>query len=93
MRTIKNQHFEIKGEAFDYKRLIMECLNAKPENGFDFKELKLRLRIEAVVNDLEAPGDDMIFEDADYRELKRIVMAMRWGIRDENIFKFISLFE
>lgn len=93
MQTIRNAHFEIKGEPFDYRRLITECLNAKPEGGFDFKELKLRLRIEETVNAIEVPGDVMNFEDADYRELRRIVLAMRWGIRDWNILKFISLFE
>ncbi len=90
MQTILNFSFEIKGEQFDYKKLILECLNATPEGGFDYKELKLRMRIENVVN---SRGEQMDFEDADYRELRRVVLSMRWNLRNDNILKFISLFE
>ena len=91
MKNLENKITEIptgKDEEgpVDYAKLINICLDHAPEAGFDRRELRNRARIGNVV---EASNGTFEFEDADAKNLKRIVNRdMRWGSRHADILQF-----
>ena len=94
MKTLKNETTEIpfRDRKMTFADIIRQCLDHAPANGFSFADIRERSRIEKVLDDMGDDGDIML-EDADATNLKKIVDLMKWGIRHDDIIAFADAIE
>lgn len=89
MKTIPNVKFN---ETESVVSLLTTCLNAIPEGGLNFTEIRARNRvmdaIEAVPNCTEIK-----LEDADYAVAQGAIKTTRWAIRNKHLIQFADLFQ
>ena len=67
--------------------LIKVCLNQQPQGGFSYKDLQDRERIDKAIK-----KEPIKLEDADYKNLQKLVEDMRWTARHEDILDFVNEF-
>ena len=96
MKTIKNETLKVSttqqnGTIIevekDYKEQILVCLNFETGEGMDYEGIKVRNKIEAV---LEKSNGSIDLEDHDADALKEIVRKVRWITRDKGLQTFIE---
>jgi len=75
----------------DYTDLIEVALDTPPQGGFIPKDIRERNRIQKIMD--EAKDGVISFEDADWENLKKIIKASRWMVRNKDLEKFLQLFE
>lgn len=85
MKTLINKTIKVAGNETNYKELIESALNQTPQGGFSFEEIRKRNKIQDV---LDKANGKMSFEDAEAENLKEIVNASRWIVRDKSIEEF-----
>jgi hypothetical protein len=79
-----------KEESFDYKTLIIECINAPQQGGYDIKEMALRIKI---LNILKLSNDLIQLEDAEFEKVKSLAIGHRWGIISQELVDFVKYIE
>ena len=87
MKTIKNEVFKIGKNEISYKEQIISCLNFQTPEGLDYQGIKIRNKIEEVI---EKSNGTIDLEDADAEALKEIVKKVRWSSRDKGLQTFIE---
>lgn len=87
MKTIKNNKLTVNGVEKDYKDQILICLNFQTAEGMDYEGIKVRNKIEAVI---EKSNGSIVLEDYDAEALKEIVKKVRWISRDKGLQTFIE---
>lgn len=79
-------------KCLNYADLIEVCLDIVPQGGFSPSDIRDRNRIQNVI-DKGIPKEGFLdFEDADWKNLKKIVIASRWVIRHKDLQKFLDIF-
>ena len=96
MVKVANEKFKIGvGETpTSAADLLIASVQTPPQGGFSVDEIKARLRIHTaaeLANKNEAAAIEL--EDADFNKARECVGAMRWGVVDAGIIKFVELFD
>lgn len=74
--------------------LLKECLDGMPEGGFTITEFKIRARLDEKLNQqIGSDTKEIVLEDADFRELCRIVSAYKWNNRAPFLVNFAMEFD
>lgn len=99
---IKNSQIRFGNESgedkcLDYADLIEVCLDILPQGGFSPSDIRDRNRIQNVIDKRDddkkdLKKDSLAFEDADWKNLKKIVNTSRWVIRHKDLQKFLDIF-
>jgi len=101
MKTIKIEKTKIaenkvkfdgdKDKNLTYKDLIEICLDVLPQGGFTPEGIRDRNRIQKSLDGAKAGVINI--EDADFKNLEKLVKASRWTIRDKELATFLDKFE
>jgi len=84
---------EAEDSIMDYVDLLEVSLDIVPQGGFSPSEIRDRNRIQTAIDKDRKSKDKIIhFEDADWKNLKRIVNLSRWMIRHADLQKFLEIF-
>ncbi len=91
MVTLKNKITEIKKnekEKLSYFDLMKVCAEQAPKEGLKIQQINKRIRI---INALEKEKEGKVeMEDADFDELKSLVVNFTWGIVHKDIVNFYN---
>ncbi len=95
MKTIENKITGIdlieeggSTRKVEYKDLIEAAMKQPPQGGFSFDDLDKRFRIREQIE--KSKKKELQFEDADFGNVKRIVLSARWQDNEE-VYQFLKL--
>lgn len=87
MKTIENKLVTVNGKDVTYADLTKEHLKAAPQGGFTYD---LMAKVGRVLPKLEAGGETIELEDADFEFLKEKITTTTWAFYDVEFVKMID---
>jgi hypothetical protein len=92
MKKIPNLSFAPKdAEPQTVAKLLSACLNTPPPQGFDFATMRIRNKIQDVLDSAEN-NQEIVLEDAQFSAAVEAVKMTRWRSREKHLIEFGELF-